>query len=84
MIKKNFIFIKIQNFEIFFVKFIQNLVRIRNFKSLCIVYIRYYNCMIIFGLGQGKILLRMGKGDSGLIEKRNYIVVNKDKYMYQY
>lgn len=38
--------------------------------------------MIIFGLGKGKILLRMGKGDSGLIEKRNYIVVNKDKYMY--
>lgn len=25
--------------------------------------------MIIFGLGKGKILLRMGKGDSGLIEK---------------
>lgn len=40
--------------------------------------------MITPGSDQGKTLLRMGKGDSGSIEKRNYIVVNKDKYMYQY
>lgn len=25
--------------------------------------------MVIFGLGKGKILIRMGEGDSGLIEK---------------